>query len=163
MGRVDSMFRQRRSRVVRLHLEHEVLSRQNFETKPQPRAVVLDWCRHCYYARRQRSSAALMPPNEYEKIPLTKSEAWSGHFRAFPPRILGPSTGIHRRGDTGMPLLDGSSSGGRWIRNGGAWERRPWPQDCQGWCPRGVSVAVGVAFRGATRAVAIVVRIVQPS
>ena len=49
-------------------LEHEVLSRHQFTSKAQARVVVLDWCHNFYNTRRRHSSAALMPPNEYEKI-----------------------------------------------------------------------------------------------
>jgi len=45
-----------------------VLSRQQFETKAEARAVVLDWCHNFYNTRRRHCSAALMPPNEYEKM-----------------------------------------------------------------------------------------------
>ena len=45
-GRV--VFRQCRCGGVLLHLEHEVLSRHHFTTRPQARAVVVAWCLDFY-------------------------------------------------------------------------------------------------------------------
>ena len=49
-------------------LEHEVLSRHHFTTRTQARSVVLDWCHEFYNVKRRHSSAALLAPDEYEKI-----------------------------------------------------------------------------------------------
>lgn len=45
-----------------------MLSRHRFATKAQARAVVLDRCHNFYNTRRRHSSAALVAPNEYEKV-----------------------------------------------------------------------------------------------
>jgi putative transposase len=49
-------------------LEHEVLSRHTFATKTDARNIVLAWCHEFYNTRRRHSSAALLPPAEFEKI-----------------------------------------------------------------------------------------------
>jgi putative transposase len=68
MGRVGSCFDNAAAESFFSTLEHEVLSRHHFTTKAQARAVVLEWCHNFYNTRRRHSSAALMAPNEYEKI-----------------------------------------------------------------------------------------------
>ena len=68
MGRVGSCFDNAAAESFFSTLEHEVLFRHQFTSKAQARVVVLDWCHNFYNTRRRHSSAALMPPNEYEKI-----------------------------------------------------------------------------------------------
>jgi putative transposase len=68
MGRVGSCFDNAAAESFFSTLEHEVLSRHHFTTKAQARAVVLDWCHEFYNTRRRHSSAALLPPAEFEKI-----------------------------------------------------------------------------------------------
>ena len=68
MGRVGSCFDNAAAESFFSTLEHEVLSRHQFATKAQARAVVLDWCHNFYNTRRRHSSAGRTPPTEYEKI-----------------------------------------------------------------------------------------------
>jgi putative transposase len=68
MGRVGSCFDNAAAEAFFSTLEHEVLSRHTFATKAEARKVVLDWCQRFYNTRRRHSSAALLPPAEFEKI-----------------------------------------------------------------------------------------------
>jgi putative transposase len=68
MGRVGSCFDNAAAESFFSTLEHEVLSRHTFPTKDEARAVVLTWCHEFYNNRRRHSSAALLPPTEFEKI-----------------------------------------------------------------------------------------------
>jgi transposase InsO family protein len=68
MGRVGSCFDNAAAESFFSTLEHEVLSRHQFTTKTQARAVVLAWCHKFYNTRRRHSSAALMSPDAFEKI-----------------------------------------------------------------------------------------------
>lgn len=68
MGRVGSCFDNAAAESFFSTLEHEVLSRHHFTTKAQARAVVLAWCHEFYNTRRRHSSAALLPPAEFEMI-----------------------------------------------------------------------------------------------
>jgi putative transposase len=68
MGRVGSCFDNAAAESFFSTLEHEVLSRHDFTTKAQARDVVLAWCHEFYNTARRHSSAALLPPIEYEKI-----------------------------------------------------------------------------------------------
>ena len=56
-------------------LEHEVLSRHHFRTRAEARAVVVPWCQEFYNVKRRHSSAALLSPNEYEKITAIQPDA----------------------------------------------------------------------------------------
>lgn len=68
MGRVGSCFDNAAAEAFFSTLEHEVLSRHHFTTKAQARQVVVAWCQDFYNTRRRHSSAALMPPNQYERL-----------------------------------------------------------------------------------------------
>lgn len=68
MGRVGSCFDNAAAESFFSTLEHEVLSRHTFATKAEARTVVLTWCHEFYNTRRRHSSAALLPPAEFEKI-----------------------------------------------------------------------------------------------
>jgi putative transposase len=56
-------------------LEHEVLSRHHFRTRAQARAVVVPWCQDFYNRQRRHSSAALLAPDEYERIAVIQPDA----------------------------------------------------------------------------------------
>lgn len=75
MGRVGSCFDNAAAESFFSTLEHEVLSRHHFTTKAEARAVVVAWCHDFYNTRRRHSSAALMPPIEYEKIAVDRPAA----------------------------------------------------------------------------------------
>lgn len=68
MGRVGSCFDNAAAESFFSTLEHEVLSRHRFTTKAEARKIVLTWCHEFYNTRRRHSSAALLPPDEFEKI-----------------------------------------------------------------------------------------------
>lgn len=69
MGRVGSCFDNAAAGSFFFStLEHEVLSRRQFTTKAEARAVLVAWCHDVYNTRRRHSSAALMSPTDYEKI-----------------------------------------------------------------------------------------------
>jgi transposase InsO family protein len=75
MGRIGSCFDNAAAESFFSTLEHEVLSRHHFTTKAQSRAVVMAWCHDFYNTRRRHSSAALMPPIEYENIAVDQPAA----------------------------------------------------------------------------------------
>ena len=75
MGRVGSCFDNAASEAFFSTLEHEVLSRHNFATKAEARAVITAWCHDFYNTQRRHSSAGLLPPIEYEKIAAIQPEA----------------------------------------------------------------------------------------
>jgi transposase InsO family protein len=68
MGRVGSCFDNAAAESFFSTLEHEVLSRHHFVTKAEARTIVLGWCHEFYNTRRRHSSAALLAPDEFEKI-----------------------------------------------------------------------------------------------
>jgi putative transposase len=68
MGRVGSCFDNAAAEAFFSTLEHEVLSRHTFTTKADARNIVLAWCHEFYNTRRRHSTAALLPPAEFEKI-----------------------------------------------------------------------------------------------
>lgn len=68
MGRVGSCFDNAAAESFFSTLEHEVLSRHRFATKAEARKIVLAWCHEFYNTRRRHSSAALLPPTEFEMI-----------------------------------------------------------------------------------------------
>ena len=67
MGRVGSCFDNAAAESFFSTLEHEVLSRHTFATKADAREVIKTWCHGFYNTRRRHSSAALLPPTEFEK------------------------------------------------------------------------------------------------
>jgi len=75
MGRVGSCFDNAAAESFFSTLEHEVLSRHHFTTKAQARTVVLAWCHEFYNTKRRHSSAALMSPDDYEKIAVDQQAA----------------------------------------------------------------------------------------
>jgi putative transposase len=75
MGKVGSCFDNAAAESFFSTLEHEVLSRHHFTTKAEARAVVVAWCHDFYNVKRRHSSAALMPPNQYEKIAVVQPDA----------------------------------------------------------------------------------------
>lgn len=68
MGRVGSCFDNAAAESFFSTLEHEVLSRHRFTTKAEAQEVIKAWCHGFYNTRRRHSSAALLPPAEFEKI-----------------------------------------------------------------------------------------------
>ena len=66
MGRVGSCFDNAAAEAFFSSLEWEVLSRHEFTTRAQARAVVLDWAYGFYNHERRHSSAAMMSPINYE-------------------------------------------------------------------------------------------------
>jgi putative transposase len=52
-----------------------VLSRHHFRTRAEARAVVVPWCQDFYNVKRRHSSAALLAPDEYERIAVIQSDA----------------------------------------------------------------------------------------
>lgn len=75
MGRVGSCFDNAAAEAFFSTLEHEVLSRQVFDTKAQARQTVTAWCYDFYNTRRRHSSAGLLPPVEYEKNTAIQPDA----------------------------------------------------------------------------------------
>ena len=75
MGRVGSCFDNAASEAFFSTLEHEVLSRHHFRTRAQARAVVVPWCQDFYNGQRRHSSAALLAPDEYERIAANQPDA----------------------------------------------------------------------------------------
>jgi transposase InsO family protein len=75
MGRVGSCFDNAAAESFFSTLEHEVLSRHHFTTRAAARTVVLAWCHEFYNTKRRHSSAALMSPNDYEKIAVDQPAA----------------------------------------------------------------------------------------
>lgn len=66
MGRVGSCFDNAAAEAFFSSLEWEVLSRHEFTTRAQARAVVLDWAYGFYNHERRHSSAGMMSPINYE-------------------------------------------------------------------------------------------------
>ena len=75
MGRVGSCFDNAAAEAFFSTLEHEVLSRHRFTTKAEAKTVVLAWCHQFYNTRRRHSSAAMMSPNDYERIAVIQPDA----------------------------------------------------------------------------------------
>ena len=75
MGRVGSCFDNAASEAFFSTLEHEVLSRHHFRTRAEARAVVVPWCQDFYNVTRRHSSAALLAPDEYERIAAIQPDA----------------------------------------------------------------------------------------
>jgi transposase InsO family protein len=68
MGRVGSCFDNAAAESFFSTLEHEVLSRHALATKAEARKIIQAWCHGFYNTRRRHSSAAMLPPAEFEKI-----------------------------------------------------------------------------------------------
>ena len=75
MGRVGSCFDNVASEAFFSTLEHEVLSRHHFRTRAEARAVIVSWCQDFYNVKRRHSSAALLAPDEYERIAAIQPHA----------------------------------------------------------------------------------------
>ncbi|WP_348647723.1 integrase core domain-containing protein [Ornithinimicrobium sp. F0845] len=67
MGRVGSCFDNAAAEAFFSSLEWEVLSRQEFDTRAQARAVVIDWAYGFYNHQRRHSAAGMMSPVNYEQ------------------------------------------------------------------------------------------------
>ncbi|MGH3748037.1 MAG: IS3 family transposase [Micromonosporaceae bacterium] len=75
MGRVGSCFDNSAAEAFFSSLEWEVLSRHDFDTTAQARAVVLDWCYGFYNHQRRHSAAGMMSPANYESAALNREAA----------------------------------------------------------------------------------------
>src|SRR3954449_11485567 len=75
MGRVGSCFDNAAAEAFFSSLEWEVLSRHDFDTTGQARAVVIDWCYGFYNHHRRHSAAAMMSPINYENTAGPDREA----------------------------------------------------------------------------------------
>ena len=71
MGRVGSCFDNAAAEAFFSSLEWEVLSRHEFDTRAQARAVVIDWAYGFYNHQRRHSAAGMMPPVNYEQTTAT--------------------------------------------------------------------------------------------
>lgn len=67
MGRVGSCFDNAAAEAFFSSLEWEVLSRHEFDTRAQARAVVIDWAYGFYNHQRRHSAAGMMSPVNYEQ------------------------------------------------------------------------------------------------
>lgn len=90
MGRVGSCFDNAASEAFFSTLEHEVLSRHHFRTRAEARAVVVPWCQDFYNVKRH-SSAALLAPDEYERIAAIRPDAALNEASKFQAK---PSIGM---------------------------------------------------------------------
>jgi len=75
MGRVGSCFDSAAAEAFVSSLEWEVLSRHEFTSTGQARAVVIDWCYGFYNHRRRHSAAAGLSPINYETAALNREAA----------------------------------------------------------------------------------------
>jgi len=75
MGRVGSCFDNAAAEAFFSSLEWEVLSRHQFTSTGQARAVVIDWCYGFYNTQRRHSAAAGLSPINYENAALTREAA----------------------------------------------------------------------------------------
>ena len=75
MGRVGSCFDNAAAEAFFSSLEWEVLSRHEFDTRAQARAVVIDWCYGFYNHDRRHSSAGMMSPINYENTAAPDRDA----------------------------------------------------------------------------------------
>lgn len=66
MGRVGSCFDNAAAEAFFSSLEWEVLSRHDFATIDQARAIVLDWCYGFYNHDRRHSTIGMLSPINYE-------------------------------------------------------------------------------------------------
>ena len=67
MGRVGSALDNAASESLNSTLEHELLSRNTFETKDQARRAVARFI-DVYNTRRRHSSCEMLPPVAYEQV-----------------------------------------------------------------------------------------------
>ncbi len=72
---VGSCFDNAASEAFFSTLEHEVLSRHHFRTRAEARAIAVPWCQDFYNVKRRHSSAALLAPDEYERIAAIQPDA----------------------------------------------------------------------------------------
>jgi len=75
MGRVGSCFDNAAAESFFSSLEWEVLSRNDFATIAQARAVVIDWCYGFYNHQRRHSTIGMVPPVTYENTAPTQEAA----------------------------------------------------------------------------------------
>jgi len=75
MGRVGSCFDDAAAEAFFSSLEWEVLSRHEFASTRQAKAVVLDWCYGFYNHHRRHSTAGMMSPINYENTATPDREA----------------------------------------------------------------------------------------
>jgi len=75
MGRVGSCFDNAAAEAFFSSLEWEVLSRHEFDSTANARAVVIDWCYGFYNHQRRHSAAAGLSPINYETAALTRDAA----------------------------------------------------------------------------------------
>ncbi len=75
MGRVGSCFDNAAAEAFFSSLEWEVLSRHEFQTIDQARAVVLDWCYGFYNYDRRHSTIGQVSPINYENAALNRDAA----------------------------------------------------------------------------------------
>lgn len=71
MGRVGSCFDNAAAEAFFSSLEWEVLSRHEFDTRAQARAVVIDWAYGFYNHQRRHSAAGMMSLVNYEQTTAT--------------------------------------------------------------------------------------------
>jgi putative transposase len=71
MGRVGSCFDNAAAEALFSSLEWEVLSRHEFDTRAQARAVVIGWAYGFYNHQRRHSAAGMMSPVAYEQTTAT--------------------------------------------------------------------------------------------
>jgi putative transposase len=75
MGRVGSCFDNAAAEAFFSSLEWEVLSRHEFDSTTNARAVVIDWCYGFYNHQRRHRAAAGLSPINYETAALTRDAA----------------------------------------------------------------------------------------
>lgn len=75
MGRVGSCFDNAAAEAFFSSLEWEVLSRHEFTSIAQARAVVMDWCYGFYNHQRRHSAAGGQSPINYETAALNRDAA----------------------------------------------------------------------------------------
>ncbi|WP_409333314.1 IS3 family transposase [Trujillonella humicola] len=75
MGRVGSCFDNAAAEAFFSSLEWEVLSRHEFDSTGQARAVVIDWCYGFYNHQRRHSAAGNLSPITYETTALDRAAA----------------------------------------------------------------------------------------
>jgi putative transposase len=75
MGRVGSCFDNAAAEAFFSSLEWEVLSRHEFDSTAEARAVVIDWCYGFYNHQRRHSAAAGQSPINYENAALNQAAA----------------------------------------------------------------------------------------
>jgi transposase InsO family protein len=66
MGRVGSCFDNAAAEAFFSSLEWEVLSRNQFQTLTEAKAVVIDWCYGFYNHQRRHSTIGMLPPAVFE-------------------------------------------------------------------------------------------------